>query len=397
MSTIRPLTFTLLILALGHFCVDFMIGIWSIFKTLASLDLAYAGAIAGFCSFVGEGSQIFFGRFSDKGHYKWVVLGGVVCATIALMLPSVDGYVPFLLIYLLTCVGSGAFHPSAVGLLGKLSGSRKTFVISIFAVGGSLGMALSHFSFKHAYNYLQEHTWILAIPVVIFASLSCMHTFGKHLPNYKPYAGGSVSHFEIFRYFKRRDLTHLYFVQLSNQVFAWGVLFLLPDLLLSRGYEDWITFGGGHFFYIVGACFLMAPAGYLADKLSSRTVLIAGYGLGILLFYTFWYFPQIPAPYVLMLLFAMGASIGCLNPVCVAFGTKLDPHNPGLVSAFLMGLVWCVSEVIGPAGGGLLTKLFDTDAPANALAVLGVFMFMGLALSFMLPVAEEEKAQLEFA
>ncbi len=397
MSSIRPITLTLIILAVGHFCVDFMIGIWAIFKTLAGLDLAMAGAIAGICSFIGEGSQIFFGSLSDRGYYKYVVLGGMIFTTAALLLPSSEGYLFFFIFYLLTCIGSGAFHPSAVGLLGKLAGSRKTFVISIFAVGGSLGMAMSHFSFKQAYQYLTVNTWLLSIPVIIFASLSILHAFGRNLPGYQRQSMHPTSHWEIFKYFKRRDLTHLYFVQMANQVFAWGTLFLLPDVLLTRGYEDWITFGGGHFFYIVGACFLMAPAGYLADKLSSRTVLITGYFLGLMLFYTFWFFPQIPAPYVLILLFCMGATIGTLNPVCVAFGTKLDQKNPGMVSAFLMGMVWCVSEVLGPAGGGLLTKLFSEDAPANALAVLSFAMFAGLLLSFWLPTAEEERAQLEFA
>jgi FSR family fosmidomycin resistance protein-like MFS transporter len=100
---------------------------------------------------------------------------------------------------------------------------------------------------------------------------------------------------------------------------------------------------------------------------------------------------------VLPLLFLLGAALGLLNPVCVALGNKLDPHNPGMVSAFLMGTVWCVSEVIGPAGGGLLTKLFTEDAPANALALLSIMMGAGLLLSLMLPKAAEEKSRLEYA
>lgn len=396
-SNIRRLTLTLAMLWIGHFCVDFMIGIWSIYKTIASLDLAMAGAIAGFCSCMGEGTQLLWGRLSDKGYFKWVILGGIVVSTCVIFLPYSSNYTYFLLLYLFTCIGSGAFHPSAVGLLGKLAGNRKTFVISIFAVGGSLGLAFSHFSFKDAYFYLEHHIWILAIPVILFAAIGCLHSFGMKSPEILNRQQSQHGFFEIFKYFKRRDLTLVYFVQMANQIFAWGMLFLLPDVLLSRGYEDWITYGGGHFFFVLGAGSLMAPAGYLADKFSSKSVLIYAYTLSIALFYTFWYFDQIETPYILILLFFMGATLGLLNPVCVAFGNKLDPNNPGMVSAFLMGMVWVVSEVIGPAGGGLLTKLFTEDAPANALAILCLAMCGGLALSFKLPSAAEENAQLEYS
>ena len=242
--TFRNLSLTLAMLFVGHFCVDFMIGIWAIYKTLAGLDLAIAGAVAGFCACIGEGTQIFFGRFSDKGYFKWVILGGILISCGALFLPYASGYWLFFILYLMTCIGSGAFHPSAVGLLGKLAGKRKTFVISIFAMGGSLGLAFSHFSFKDAYYYLEHHIWILVIPVLLFALIGCLHSFGVNSISKQFSQNSQHGILEIFKYFKRKDLTLVYLVQLCNQTFAWGLLFLLPDVLLSRGYEEWITYGG---------------------------------------------------------------------------------------------------------------------------------------------------------
>ncbi len=52
---------SLIFLALAHFLVDFMIGIWAIYKTIAHLDLFLAGVISGVGAFIGEGMQIFFG------------------------------------------------------------------------------------------------------------------------------------------------------------------------------------------------------------------------------------------------------------------------------------------------------------------------------------------------
>ena len=65
------------------------------------------------------------------------------------------------------------------------------------------------------------------------------------------------------------------------------------------------------------------------------------------------------------------------------------PSKPSLVSAFIMGLVWCVSESIGP-GSAILTKLFHNAHPvASTMAILGLLNFFGIVLAKGLPRKEE--------
>lgn len=67
-----------------------------------------------------------------------------------------------------------------------------------------------------------------------------------------------------------------------------------------------------------------------------------------------------------------------------------------MVSAFLMGLVWCIAEGVGQGGGGLLTKLFVEDGTAKSLAILGMMPVIGLLVVSKLPeeISSEEKWQL---
>ena len=245
-------------------------------------------------------------------------------------------------------------------------------------------MALSQIAFSHAFYFFEGHTYILAIPLLI---LSVCFGFFRLTSMPQPTARlNKKINFKIFRdFFRRKDLTLLYITQLCNQTLLWGFIFLLPDVLSVREYDSWISLGGGHLFFVLGGFIMLVPAGHLADKYSCRKVILWATAFGILLFYLFLFMPRLPNPLLLGLLFALGAFLGIVNPVSIAFGTRLVPENPGMISAFLMGMVWCISEGIGQGGGGLLTKLFVDDAPAKALGVLGAAFFIGLAAAIKLP------------
>jgi FSR family fosmidomycin resistance protein-like MFS transporter len=219
----------------------------------------------------------------------------------------------------------------------------------------------------------------LALPIVLlviaigFASLPISKTEQSH--GFK----------DVLKLLQRKDLMLLYLSQVCHQAVFWGMLFFLPDVLMSRDYDSWIALGGGHMLCILGAACMLVPGGYLADRFSYRTVMLAAMGSGLLFIYAFLFLPQLsPAP-LLILLFCLGAALGIVNPLSVAFGNRLLPGHSGAVSALLMGLVWCVSEGIGQGGGGLLTKFFEEDGPVMALTLMGSLLLGGIVLAFQLP------------
>jgi FSR family fosmidomycin resistance protein-like MFS transporter len=385
MATIVPLV----LLWLGHFLVDFMLGIWSVYKTMSAIDLGIAGLLAAACALIGEGTQFIFGNLSDRGYRNRLIILGVALASANLFLVFSESYFVLLILFMLTCIGSGAFHPTAVSLIGSLTDRQKGLYISIFSSGGALGMALSQIIFTKTHTTFNGNTLpLLILPFILILVLLKFGYFKKieSSPNAGP---KNALNLKLFKeYFNDRSLRSLYIAQVCNQTIFWGAIFLLPDVLATRGYDESIAFGGGHFAFIIGSAFMMIPSGYLADRFSPRSVILTSSFLGMLFFYTFLFMPQLPVIYLLPLLAIGGSFLGIVQPVAVACGNEIGKKNPGLVSAFTMGLVWCVSETIGPAGSGLLSKLFTDDAPAKSLMVFGLLFPVLLYYAYQLPSSQ---------
>lgn len=378
---------SLALLWVGHFLVDFMLGVWSVFKTMSSLDLGITGVIAAFSAIIGEGAQLLFGNLSDKGYRNRLILTGLALTSANLFLVFVSSYPLVFLLLMLTCIGSGAFHPTAVALIGSLTENQKGFFISIFSSGGALGMALSQMIFSNTYFYFDGHTWPLLLPTLVLMTALLFFGFFKKNES-SPNAEKSLN-LQVFKnYFSEPALRHLYIAQVCNQTIFWGAIFLLPDVLLVRGYDESITFGGGHFAFIIGSALMMIPSGYIADRFSPRTVILVASSIGMIFYYSFLLNPSLSSFFLIPLLIFAGAFIGVVQPLAVALGNELGKKTPGLTGFFTMGLVWCVSESIGPAGSGLVSKLFEEDAPAKALMVLGMLYPILIYFTYRLPIKE---------
>lgn len=386
---------TLLFLFLGHFIIDFMIGIWAIYKTLAHLDLFIAGMISGAGAFIGEGMQIFFGPLSDRGWRKHLIIAGVLLAGASVFLTYFTSYWMFLLLYVATCLGSGAFHPSAVSLAGALTSNRKALMIAIFASGGSFGLACSQMVFTHFHTILNGNTGLLIVPILLMGIALTFYGLNNIQRFTSVHSSHEVNLRALFGLFKKPALRLLYIAQVCNQTIFWAMIFFLPDTLTCKGYATWICHGGGHLFLILGGALMMIPSGYLSDRYSPKFVAFIATLGAMLTFYVFLLFPVMDNMTFIILIFILGAFLATVNPVLVAFGNLLEPESPGMVSAFLMGMAWCVSEGLGQTGGGIISTFFDHHAPVYTLGVIGVFYAIGLVVTLLLPnIKKESETQL---
>lgn len=376
---------TILILWFGHFLVDFQIGIFAVYKTMAGLDLAKAGLVGIIAALLGEGCQLFFGSMSDNGYRKFLILLGIVLSGASSLMGYTDSYLVLLVLILFTFIGSAAFHPSAAGLVASLS-KRKGLFFTLFASGGALGLAISQITFYEVYQYLDGNTAILAFPVVVLAiALLFVPLDVVHVGERK-----KSSFLAVLTLFKRADLRTLYYVQVCNQTLFWATIFLLPDALTAMGYEDWVSFGGGHLAFILGGAAMMVPGGILSDIYSPRKVIVIAMSIGLVFFYLFLGIGKIDPILVMAILAGLGASFALVAPLGLAIGHRMLPHSPSLVSAFVMGMVWCVAESFAPASG-ILTKLFtDGNAPVKALMVMGVLNIVGIWAAYRLPIHGQE-------
>lgn len=390
----RDFTFPLLILmCLGHFCVDFMLGIWPVFKTMVGLDLAVAGLIAASCVIFSEGLQAYFGGLSDRGFQRRLLFIGISLSASATFFSYTESYAAFLIFFFGTCLGSSAFHPTAASIISSLQGKNPSTFMGIFTASGMLGLGVSQLIFAWTHQALGGHTPVLAIPSLVLATFTFFYIKGKMAPSK---SAGPTHSFALFiRFLKIKGLRALYLSMLGNQIVLWSMVFLLPDFLKERGFAPWIALGGGHLFLMIGATLGPPLFGYLADRISTRSVIILSSLCTPLFFYLLLLPFQISEELLFSLLFLLGAVLGSVPPLIWAWGGRLVPQHRGVISAFLMGFVWIVSESLGLGLSGVIASLFSEAQAMSALACMGCIQLLCCFANFQIPKNSEKQKYLE--
>ncbi len=367
--------------------MDFFTGIWPIYKTLANIDIAQAGLIAGISGFFGEIFQVLFGYFSDRGHRKRVLLLGLVLSSSILWITFTQNITSSFVLLLLLMFGSGSFHPAAMGMTGNLAGEKKGSAILFFASGGALGLGISQLAFTKLREVFDGHAIVLFAPLFILLSILAFYNFPK-----QTYAKPTLSLRGFFQPIMhcRKPLVLLYLSQVAVQGLVLAFMFLLPDILASRKCNSWLCMGGGHLCFVIGSALTMIPAGWLCDRYGQKKVLISVVSCAMLLFYVFLVNPGLSVGHSALVLSGLGAFLGIINPIIVSWGNRLVPESPSTVSALLMGFAWCFSN-LGPAFAGFLAKFYVEEPYLNAIASLGGLLFLILFFVVLMPRTEKAK------
>jgi FSR family fosmidomycin resistance protein-like MFS transporter len=137
----------LAILSAGHLVTDINQGalpaLLPFFKEALNLSYTMAGTIVLFSNLTSSIIQPVFGHLSDRRPIGWFL---PLAPFIACLGISVTGFVShyyiLLLCVILTGIGIAIFHPEGFKTATYFTGDKKVTGMSIFAVGGNLGIAL---------------------------------------------------------------------------------------------------------------------------------------------------------------------------------------------------------------------------------------------------------------
>jgi FSR family fosmidomycin resistance protein-like MFS transporter len=379
---IRPtLGRSLLLLWFSHLLLDFFTGIWPIYKTIAGIDLAKAGLIAGLAGFFGELLQIFFGYFSDRGFRKIVTMLGLSLSSSVLCITLTSDILISFFILLMLMIGSGSYHPAAVGFAGLLSQEKKGRNILLFSSGGALGLAISQLAFTKSLELFGGNAAIFFVPVVLLLLVMAFYPIEEQKNNQKL----SLKEFLQPLMRSKRPLFLLYLTQVCNFSMLTAFMFLLPDLMRSKGCDGWLSMGGGHLCFVIGGAMLMVPAGHLSDRFGSKPVLLTILFFSLLFFYSFLSQVEFSLWKTIFFLICLGGFMGTVTPVLVSWGNKLVPESPSTVSALMMGFAWCVAN-LGSMWAGLIAKNIKTSEPiVMTLSILGRGLVLGFFLILFMP------------
>lgn len=380
---------SLFILWLAHIVMDFFTGIWPIYKTIAGIDIAQAGLIAGISGFFGEIMQLMFGYFCDRGHRKKILILGILLSSSILWITFMTNLFSSFWILLLMMIGSGSFHPAGMGYAGSLSKEHKGKTIMIFSSGGALGLGISQLVFTKIYNHFDGQALVLFIPVFAVMTLLLFHKF----PQADIPASTATKKDLLAPLIKSwKPLSLLYLAQVTSYTVCLAFLFLLPDLMISKTSSSWLVMGGAHLCFILGGAMTLPFTGMLCDRLGQKKVLMTTISTSFVILYSLLNIARFEPFQAVFILILLGGFMLSINSTIVSWGHKLVPENPSTISALLMGFAWCFTN-FGPTCAGFLCKRFAEEAVVKTLSWMGILLIVSLIIILFAPQPSEETAE----
>ncbi|HEY6584949.1 MAG TPA: MFS transporter, partial [Gaiellaceae bacterium] len=134
-------------LSAGHFATDYSNG--ALPALLPFLDqrfvLSYTqiGALVLVSALASSIIQPLFGLWSDRRGALWLLPFGVLLAGTGMALTAASAsYELALLFVVVSGIGTAAYHPEGSKFAAYVSGSRRASGMSLFSIGGNLGVAI---------------------------------------------------------------------------------------------------------------------------------------------------------------------------------------------------------------------------------------------------------------
>ncbi|MFB3886412.1 MAG: MFS transporter [Thermodesulfobacteriota bacterium] len=163
----------LTILSAGHLTADINQGVLppllSYFKEALNLSYTMSGTILLFANLTSSIIQPLFGHLSDRRPIKWLLPFSPLVACLGMSVTGLlSSYSLLVICVVVSGIGIAGFHPDGFKTAYFFTGERKATGMSIFALGGNLGIAVGPiFAFTLVTSFGLKGTLSLIIPGVL--------------------------------------------------------------------------------------------------------------------------------------------------------------------------------------------------------------------------------------
>ena len=369
----------LFLITLSHFCVDsyatLLQPLLPLLKANLGLSLAqtgFLGTIVSICNI----SQPLLGLWADRMARRWLVIGGLILATVfAPLMGLAPDYLSLVGILALGGIGVAAFHPQVFSLAGELSGPRRSFGLALFIFGGTLGLGLTPlWAPTYTNHFGLENLPYVSIPGLLFLLLLL-----RFIPLDNPNFANGKSNAQWRNLGDHAGpLFLITAIVILRSVTGLGFGTFLALLAQERGLDlvaGGIPLGIYNIAGVVGALLV----GYLADRMDPKPLVWGSLLLSVPPLYAFIYAEGALASNVL--LFIGGGLLMSSNSIMVAMAQELSPENTGLASSLPLGFSWGLASLSLP----LIGYLGDHIGVAETLKYLALLPILTAVLAFYLP------------
>jgi FSR family fosmidomycin resistance protein-like MFS transporter len=366
------------VLSSGHGAVDFAGGAlpalipflkkeFALSYTLVAV-LVLASAIAG--SIV----QPLFGLWSDRRGAIWLLPTGVAIGGIGMALAAASSAYWLVVFFVaLSGLGTAAYHPEGSKFAAYVSGRRRASGMSLFSFGGNVGFGLGAFATGPLIAALGLRSGLLiAVPCLAVAAV--LLAFRRYLLGFVPEreararAGGEDD---------RRALGLLLTVIAFRSLAWFGLLTFVPLWEVSHGHSA--KFGS----FLLGLTLLTGgvgtlAAGPIADRVGTRTVLLAANLVISPLMFVFVLVGGVPGALALAL---VGIAVIGTFGVTMVMAQQYLPTRIGMASGLSIGF----SIGLGGIAAVILGAIADSIDLKTALYVSSAAPVVAVLLTLLLP------------
>jgi FSR family fosmidomycin resistance protein-like MFS transporter len=345
---------------------------------------AAAGALV-FAATVGSSLiQPVFGHAADRLQLPWLMPAGVAAAGAGIGLAGLaSSYVLTFAAIVLSGIGVAAFHPEGARHANYASGSAKARGMSLFAVGGNAGFALSPVLTTVCVLAFGLHgTLVLALLPLTAAAvlvikrvrLGGLRARGAEAASQGARANGPDRWAPFARLTGVISLRSCVHFGLLSLVPAWFVTTLdTSEAVGNAGLTAMLAAGA------VGTVI----GGRLADRLGPRAILLAclavvGPALALFL--------VAPTALAFALIALVGFTLVGTFALTVVLGQEYLPNRLGMASGVTLGAAIGVGGALAPALGALA----DAQGIETAMWVIAAIPLAALALALTLPAERSQ-------
>ena len=364
-------------LSAGHFATDFSNGaLPALLPFLVhrfGLSYTEVGALMLVSALASSLIQPLFGLWSDRRGAVWLLPVGVALAGVGMALVAAStSYWACLVFVTISGLGTAAYHPEGSKFAAYVSGNRRASGMSLFSIGGNLGVALGALTTAPLLlGFGRLGGLLLAVPAllvtgVLLATMRYLRGFEPERASVRATAGED----------RPGALALLLGVVALRSVGWFGLLTFVPLWAVSLGQSE--TYGN----YLLSLMLFTGgvgtlAAGPLADRFGRRPVLLAS---------------LVATPPLIVLFVAVGGALGAialaLVGVCVVgtFGVtgvmsqEYLPSRIGLASGISIGFSIGLGGVAALALGALADSVDLQTAMYTCAAVPALAIVLGLLL-----------------
>jgi MFS transporter, FSR family, fosmidomycin resistance protein len=361
-------------LSAGHLAVDFAGGalpaLLPFIVDKFGLSYTLAAVVMLASTLAGSILQPAFGLWSDRRGALWLLPTGVALAGVGMALAAASpAYWAVLVFVILSGLGTAAFHPEGSKFAAYASGRRRASGMSLFAIGGNIGVGLGALSVAPLVRWLGLKGGLFiaapcaAVTVLLLVAAPFLRSFAPAEPRRQAAEGAEEDRLDAMLY--------LLGVVAFRSVAWFGLLTFVPLWEVSLGHSK--AYGS----FLLSAMLLVGgigtlAAGPIADRIGRRPVMIASNVALPPLILVFVLVGGIPGAIALML---VGIAVIGTFGVTMVMSQEYLPRHIGMASGLSIGFSIGLGGIAAVALGALadsidLRTAFYVCAAAPVVALL---------------------------